>query len=124
MVRRSDERAGGGGQRVDQSAFQRKADLVVRKGLVADGHIHVVAEPDQISDELQKHDFDIVLAYFSQRDVVEAQTAASSATYLPVAIDGTEEEAQAKGMYERSLSNEDSVKRFLKTIHKTLKAQI
>ncbi len=101
-----------------------EAELALVERLAAAGHdIHVVSDPSEIRDELQEHEFDIVLAYFSQRDTVEAQTAATSITYLPVAIEGTEEEAMAKGMFERSLSNEDSVKKFLKTIHRTLKAQ-
>ncbi len=101
-----------------------EAELALVERLAAAGHdIHVVSDPSEIRDELQEHEFDIVLAYFSQRDTVEAHTAATSITYLPVAIEGTEEEAMAKGMFERSLSNEDSVKKFLKTIHRTLKAQ-
>ncbi len=101
-----------------------EAELALVERLAAAGHdIHVVSDPSEIRDELQEREFDIVLAYFSQRDTVEAQTAATSITYLPVAIEGTEEEAMAKGMFERSLSNEDSVKKFLKTIHRTLKAQ-
>ena len=92
--------------------------------LSAAGHsIHVVSDPDLIRDELQQHDIDIVLAYFSQRDIVEAQTADTSVTFLPVAIEGTAEVSRADDLYKRSLSNDDSVKQFLKTIHKELKSQ-
>lgn len=101
-----------------------EAELAMVERLAAAGHdIHVVSDPSEISDELKEHEFDIVLAYFSQRDDVVAQTASSSATYLPVAMNGTSEEDQAASMYERSLSNDDSVKKFLKTIHRTLKSQ-
>ena len=103
-----------------------EAELALVERLAAAGHdIHVVSDPSEISNELQEHEFDIVLAYYSQREAVEAQTAsaASSATYLPVAIEGTAEEAQAEQMFERSLTDDDSVKTFLKTIHRTLKAQ-
>lgn len=101
-----------------------EGELAMVERLVAAGHdIHVVSDPGEISDELQRHDIDIVLAYFSQRETVEMQTAATDVTYIPVAIDGTNEEDQARDLYERSLSNEDSVKRFLKTIHRTLKAR-
>jgi len=100
------------------------AELAMVERLAAAGHsIHVVSDPSQIRDELQQHEIDIVLAYFSQRETVEAQTASSSVAYLPVAMEGTAEEKQAMSLYERSLSNEDSVKNFLKTIHRTLKAQ-
>ena len=101
-----------------------EAELAMVERLAAAGHdIHVVSDPSEISDELKEHEFDIVLAYFSQREAVDAQTASSSATYLPVAMNGTAEEDQAEQMYERSLSNDDSVKKFLKTIHRTLKSQ-
>lgn len=100
------------------------AELALVERLAAAGHdIHVVSDPSEIRDVLQEHDFDIVLAYFSEREIVEAQTASSSATFLPVTMDGTIEESQAEQMFERSLSNEDSVKKFLKTIHRTLKSQ-
>ena len=101
-----------------------EAELALVERLAAAGHdIHVVSDPSEIRDELQEHEFDIVLAYFSEREIVEAQTASSLATFLPVTMDGTIEESQAEQMFERSLSNEDSVKKFLKTIHRTLKSQ-
>ena len=40
---------------------------------------------------------------------------------IPVAVSGTEEESQANSKYRRSLTNDDSVKTFLKTIHRSLK---
>lgn len=101
-----------------------EAELAMVERLAAAGHnIHVVSDPSEIRDELQQHEIDIVLAYFSEREMVVAQSASSSATFLPVAMDGTQEEAEAEQMFERSLSNEDSVKKFLKTIHRTLKSQ-
>ena len=101
-----------------------EAELALVERLAAAGHdIHVVSDPSQIRDELQEREFDIVLAYFNQRDLVEGQTADTSRKDLHGAMEGTEEEAMAKRMFDRSLSNEDSVKKFLKTIHRTLKAQ-
>ncbi len=101
-----------------------EAELLVIEQLVAAGHdVHVVSEPSQITAELGAHDFDIVLAYFSQRDEVTAETASNGITYIPVAMRDTDEERQARRQYERSLSSDDSVKKFLKTIHRTLKAR-
>ena len=102
-----------------------ESELQMVQQLIAAGHdVHVVADPLLIGDEIEKnnHQFDIVLAYFSQRDEVARQTAETTVAYLPVAMDGTEEESQAKAIYGRSLSNTDSTKTFLKTIHRTLKA--
>ena len=65
-----------------------------------------------------------MLAYYSQRDQVESQmTSTAPATYIPVAVDGTAEVSQASEQYQNSLTNEDSVLKYLKTIHKTLKSQ-
>ena len=102
-----------------------EAEMAMVERLAAAGHdIHIVSDPSEIGEELENHKIDIVLAYFSQRDDVESQMSPmAAATYIPVAMDGTLEVSQAGELYQRSLSNEDSVLKFLKTIHKTLKTQ-
>lgn len=100
-----------------------EAEFLFLEQLVAAGHdVHVVADPSQIRGELGEHSFDIVLAYYSQRADVDAEIAGSGVTYIPVAMSGTGEERQAEQEFGRALSSDDSVKTFLKTIHKTLKA--
>ena len=100
-----------------------EAELALVERLAAAGHaIYVVSDPSDIGDEIRSHEIDIVLAHFHQRDAVEANDL-TTATFIPVAQNGTEEVAQAGELYERSLTDEDSVLKFLKTIHKTLKAQ-
>ena len=102
-----------------------EAEMAMVDRLAAAGHdIHVVSDPSEIGAELQNHDVDIVLAYYSQRDFVEAQMSESdSVAFIPIAQDGTQEVSQADASYQQSLTNEDSVLRYLKTIHKTLKTQ-
>ena len=102
-----------------------EAEMAMVDRLAAAGHdIHVVSDPSEIGTELQNHDVDIVLAYYSQRDFVEAQMSESdSVTFIPIAQDGTQEVSQADASYQQSLTNEDSVLKYLKTIHKTLKTQ-
>jgi len=102
-----------------------EAELELVARLAAAGHdIHVVSDPSEISEELQNHEIDVVLAYYSEREVVEDEMSSmASATFIPVAIDGTPETSEASGRYQRSLSNEDSVLTYLKAIHKTLKSQ-
>lgn len=102
-----------------------EAEMVLVERLAAAGHdIHVVSDPSEIGAELQNHDVDIVLAYYSQREFVEAQMSDSlTVTFIPVAQDGTQEVSQADASYQQSLTNEDSVLIYLKTIHKTLKSQ-
>ncbi len=100
-------------------------ELALVERLAAAGHdIHVVSDPSEIGTELQSHEIDVVLAYYGARDVVESEMSSmESVAYIPVAMDGTEEISEASERYQRSLSNEDSVLTYLKTIHRTLKTQ-
>ena len=101
------------------------SEMAMVERLAAAGHdIHVVSDPSEIGAELQNHDVDIVLAYYSQREFVEAQMSDSATvTFIPIAQDGTQEVSQADASYQQSLTDEDSVLNYLKTIHKTLKTQ-
>ena len=100
-----------------------ETELALAERLAAAGHdIHVVSDPSEIGEELQNHQIDVVLAYYSAREVVEGEMSSmASVTYIPVAMDGTQEVSEASEHYQRSLSNEDSVLKYLKTIHRTLK---
>ena len=92
--------------------------------LAAAGHeIHVVADASEIGAEIRRteHPFDLVLAYFADRDVVEAQLVAST-EYLPVALEGPEEELAAQ-RYGRYLPDQGNVRQFLRTIHAALRAR-
>jgi len=102
-----------------------EAELALVERLAAAGHdIHVVSDPSEIGEELQNHEIDVILAYYSERDVVEDEmSSVASATFIPVTVDGTLEISEATGLYKRSLSNDDSVLTYLKTIHRTLKSQ-
>ena len=102
-----------------------EAELALVERLAAAGHdIHVVSDPSDIGEDLQNHDINVVLAYYSEREVVEDEMSAmASATYIPVVKDGTQETSEASGRYQRSISSEDSVLKYLKTIHRTLKSQ-
>ena len=101
-----------------------EAELALVERLAAAGHdIHVVSDPSEIAEELQNHDIDVVLAYYSARDVVEDEMSSmASVSFIPVAIGGTAEATEASRLYQRSLSSEDSILKYLKTIHKTLKS--
>lgn len=99
-----------------------EGELAMVERLAAAGHdVQVVSNADELSEVLSGNDFDIVLALYSQRDSVEPLLAGHRATYLPVAREGTGEVAEAHERYAHSLETDDSVKQFLKTIHRTLK---
>jgi hypothetical protein len=101
------------------------AEMAMVERLAAAGHdVHVVSDPSQIGSELENHKIDVVLAYYSQREIVESQMSSGApAAYIPVTLDGTSEVSEAGTQYQNSLTNEDSVLQYLKTIHKTLKTQ-
>ena len=99
-----------------------EAELAMVSRLAAAGHdITVVPDASQIGAEFETGQFDIVLAYYSDKTKVESQMSSSSATFIPVALSGTEEESEAARTYRRSLANDDSVLKYLKTIHGSLK---
>lgn len=101
-----------------------EAELLMVEQLVAAGHdVHVVADPSLVGEELGRYDFDIVLAYYDQRAEIAEQTAMASVTFLPVTMEGTNQADQASAEFERTLSNEDDVRQFLRTIHRTLIAR-
>lgn len=101
-----------------------ETEFLMLERLAAAGHdVHIVADPSEIHDEISNHQIDLVLAYYSQRDEVAGQIADSGIAYIPVALRDTGEVRDAKRDYERSLSSDDNVKTFLKTIHRELKSR-
>ena len=89
--------------------------------LTTAGHeVHVVNSATELAGELDQSEYDIVLALFSERKLVEAQMVASRATFLPVAV-APEERKLARQEYRKALSTSDSLKRYLRTIHRALK---
>jgi hypothetical protein len=101
-------------------------ELAMAERLAAAGHdVHVVADPRELGAEIAKsdHPFDLVLAYFDMRDVVEAQTTSTSVAFVPVALEGAQEEQAAK-LYRHYLLDQDSVKHFLRTIHSVLRERV
>lgn len=90
------------------------------KLLAESGHdVHVVSSASEIRAEFGEQRFDVVLALFSERKVVEAEMATFNAVFLPVAT--VEERNLARDMYREILTTDDSLKRTLRTIHRTLK---
>ena len=94
--------------------------------IAAAGHdVHVVESPIKIAEELDRadHEFDLVLAYFSQQDEVESQTTAKSIGFLPV-VKGDAEASAAKLRYPLFVADDASVKRFLRVIHSSLRQRL
>lgn len=97
-----------------------ESELAMAEALAAAGHhVHVVPDASQISKALEEHEADIVLSYFNSESVVAGQIAGSGTSFLPVTRDAGAVDARARYAY--VLASEDSLKTFLKTIHKSLR---
>lgn len=92
--------------------------------LARSGHgVHMVGSAEELTAELEKGGYDVVIAPYSERTAVEQNTVASSASYLPIAMSG-EEERMARASYERvMLPEKHELKHYLKEIHRALKSQ-
>lgn len=88
--------------------------------LAKSGHdVHFVDSADALAGQLGKGQYDIVIAPYSERQAVEATTAAAS--FLPVALN-SDEEKLAKQSYGRVMvSDKHEIKHYLKAIHRALK---
>ncbi|MDH3640928.1 MAG: hypothetical protein OES38_02465 [Gammaproteobacteria bacterium] len=88
--------------------------------LAASGHsVRLVGSVSELGAELANRQFDIVLALFSERQLVEAEMIASTARFLPIA--SVDERRAAREMYTKAVTSNDSLKRYLRTIHWMLK---
>ncbi len=92
--------------------------------LAKSGHgVHLVGSAEELSAELGKGGYDVVIAPYSERSAVEQTTAASTASYLPIAM-SRDEERLAKQSYGRAMVPEKhELKHYLKEIHRALKSQ-
>ena len=80
-------------------------------------HVHVVADATEISAAMSEHAADIVLSYADQGAIVAQQLRNFDATYIPVTRNG-----QSYLSADRiGLSADDTVKTFLKAIHRVLR---
>ena len=92
------------------------------QGLADSGHdVMVAVTTEALTEALQQGDFDVVLAPFTHNETVAASRR-SRTEYLPVVNDRAERK-QASEAYEHVLESDDNIKRYLKTIHKTLKSR-
>jgi hypothetical protein len=102
-----------------------ESERVVAEDLRAAGHnVSVVASDDELMSEMQNHEFDVVVAPYSKREVVEAQSPeiAAHPNWVPVVEKGSAEQRQAKAQFGRNVvTTDDDIRKYLKAIHKTLK---
>jgi CheY-like chemotaxis protein len=92
--------------------------------LSAAGHkVRVVDSPEQVAQEIRSGKYDVVLASYNDRGLIETDSAgvAKAPAYIPVTTEDAQKALAAKA-YPRYLSVDDDFVQYLRVIHRTLKA--
>lgn len=100
------------------------SELAVAENLRLAGHrVLVVANDAELATEMRNQEFNVVVAPYSKREVVEAQSAqiASRPDWLPVVEKGSPDQRLALAQFDRVVTTDDDVRNYLKAIHKSLK---
>ncbi|MDH4021233.1 MAG: hypothetical protein OEU84_16695 [Xanthomonadales bacterium] len=95
--------------------------------LAKSGHgVHLVENEEELTTELVKGGYDVVIAPYSEHETIESSTDqadSSKVSYIPVTMSEGEERL-AKQSYSRVMAaDKDEIKHYLKAIHKTLKSK-
>jgi FlaA1/EpsC-like NDP-sugar epimerase len=90
--------------------------------LAASGHgVNVAGSLDELTTELGRGCYDVVIAPFDARQAI--QSTGASTSYLPVTF-SREEEREAKQSHDQvMLAEKHEIKHFLKAIHRSLRDQ-
>lgn len=103
------------------AATERESTLAA--ALAAAGHsVQTVGSVAELGEALRGGRYDVVLAYFRDRETVALQTADSGSTalYLPV-TENRSESRLSRTLYNWSVQDDDPVKTYLKSIHGIVK---
>lgn len=101
-----------------------ESERVVAEDLRSAGHnVSIVASDDELMREIQGHEFDVVVAPYSKREVVEAQSpeVAAHPNWVPVVEKGSADQRLARARFGNVVTTDDDVRKYLKAIHRTLK---
>ena len=96
------------------------------EALAQSGHgVRLVDNEMDLNSELESGNYDVVIAPYSEHSIVESnsEVSGSDTTYLPVALDGDEEEIANQSYSKVMVADKDEIKHYLKAIHKTLKSK-
>ena len=95
------------------------------EALAQSGHgVRLVDNPIELTMELKSGNYDVVIAPYSEHTTVEYSSEVSGSvatTYLPVALNGDEEQMASQSYSKVMVADKDEIKNYLKAIHKTLK---
>ena len=105
---------------------QTDSERIVAENLRQAGHQVLVIDNDaELATEMRNQEFNVVVAPYSKREVVEAQSAQieSHPDWLPVVEKGSPDQRLALTQFDRVVTTDDDVRKYLKAIHKSLKDQ-
>jgi len=100
-------------------------ERAVAEQLQEAGHtVSVVSNDVDLAMEMQNRQFDVIVAPYSKRDAVEAQSEAIAAhpDWIPIVVNGTDDVKLAKSQYNHTVTAGDDIRKYLKAIHQSLKA--
>jgi len=100
-------------------------ERAVAEQLQEAGHtVSVVSNDVDLAMEMQNKQFDVIVAPYSKRDAVEAQSEAiaSHPDWIPIVVTGTDDVKLAKQQYSHTVTAGDDIRKYLKAIHQSLKA--
>lgn len=101
-------------------------ELAIAEKLQQAGHSVLMVSTDvDLALEIKRQQFDVIVAPYSKRDEVEAQSAQTDnhLEWVPVVQRGSADAKLAKSQYSRIVSVNDDVRKYLKAIHQTLRAK-
>lgn len=96
------------------------------EALAQSGHgVRLVDNEMDLNIELESGNYDVVIAPYSEHSTVESssEVSGSDTAYLPVAVNGDEEEIANQSYSKVMVADKDEIKHYLKAIHKTLKSK-
>jgi hypothetical protein len=106
---------------------QSEGAQLLAEALAQSGHgVHLVDNELDLAVELKTGGYDVVIAPYSEHAAVESNSEVSGSvttTYLPVALNGDEEDIANQSYSKVMVADKDEIKHYLKAIHKTLKSK-
>ena len=90
------------------------------------GHqVRIVSSDLELAREMQKQQYDVVVAPYSKREVIEVKSDQTVADrdWVPVVSSDSDDAKMAKSNYRYTVGADDDIRKYLKAIHKNLKAR-
>jgi hypothetical protein len=87
-------------------------------------HVRFVGDELTLSLELRTGDYDVVIAPYSEHTAVEASTADTGVTFLPIALSKAESETAEASYPNVMMADRDELKHYLKAIHLVLEDKL